>query len=464
MQGSDFILGDEFRIDNSETPVRLEQAAGTLSTNERCLLFKLARDHYLGSGHMIDAGSFLGSSSLSLAEGLKANSLFRTIADRIASPIVAYEIGMLPAPPGAKTAITRHFGKYKYTLGESFVPILKENIAGHEDVIDLHIGDFLTETWPAEKPIEICFIDLARTNDLNVRCFQQLFPAFLPGRTLLVQQDFFFDRAPWIKVLMGYLEEHFEWLGQVGPSSLYRYRSQIPEEKYAIDPYTDIPAEQRIAYHQTAYHPGLSPRRQLPIALSHCYLLEACGGPREAMEELQTVRARFADLVSRLPNLRIRLDRAEAQFAKAVQPTKAAATKRAAVAATPSATTPDFSARSEAKRRVTQAIRDLTQAGNLMAHERQLDELYSQWTGLPWPGPENDRLRSEFAGARRAALRKLNEEKRAAGLQAPMRRPGGVRASSPRDLPPPSANPKTVGASGWISRLVARARRWLPSA
>lgn len=467
MQGTDFILGDEFRIEDVETPVRIEQAAGMLSTNERFLLFKLARDHYLGKGHIIDAGSFFGSSSVSLAEGLKANRFFRTILDRIEAPIVSYDIGLLPAPPGAKAAITREFGKYKYTWGESFVPILKDNIAGHEDVIDLRIGDFLNETWPAEDPIEICFIDLAKTNELNVRCFQQLFPAFVPGRTLLVQQDFFFDRLPWIKVLMGYLEEHFDWLGQAGPSSLYRYRSQIPASKYAIDPYTDLPAEERVAYHQTAYHPGLSPRRQLSIALSHCYLLEACRGPREAIEQLGTVRERFAELVLRVPNLRVRLDRAEAQFAKAARPAKPPGTKRAAAAAPaatgPSGTTADFSARSEAKQRVTQAIRDLTQAGKLMAHERQLDELYAQWTGLPWAGPDNDRLRSEFVGARRAAQRKLNEEKRAAGVSAPVPRPGGVRISR-RGLPAPAKNPEPVPPSGWISRLLAWARRRLPGA
>lgn len=177
------------------------------------------------------------------------------------------------------------------------------------------------------------------------------------------------------------------------------------------------------------------------------------------------MRERFAELVLRVPNLRVRLDRAEAQFAKAARPAKPPGTKRAAApaAARPSGTTADFSARSEAKQRVTQAIRDLTQAGNLMAHERQLDELYAQWTGLPWAGPDNDRLRSEFVGARRAAQRKLNEEKRAAGVFAPVPRPVGARISR-RGLPAPTKIPEPVPPSGWISRLLTWARRRLPGA
>jgi hypothetical protein len=320
VQGSDLILGDEFHIDDFDTPVRLEQAVGMLSNNERFLLYKLARDHFLAKGHIVDAGSFFGSSTVSLAEGLKANRYLRAAVARMTKPIVSYDIGFLPAPAGAKPPTKREFGKYSYTWGESFVPILKDNIAGHEDVVDLRIGDFLAETWPAERAIEICFIDLAKTNDLNVHGFRHLFPAFIPGRTLLVQQDFFFDRLPWIEVLMGHFAEHFEWLGQAGPSALYRYRSRIPAAKYEIDPYTDLPAEQRIACHQTANHPGLSPRRQLSVALSLCYLLESCRGPREALEELSATRERFGELIATTPNLQYRLERAATQFARGTKP------------------------------------------------------------------------------------------------------------------------------------------------
>jgi hypothetical protein len=76
VQGSDLILGDEFHIDDFDTPVRLEQAVGMLSNNERFLLYKLARDHFLAKGHIVDAGSFFGSSTVSLAEGPESQPLF----------------------------------------------------------------------------------------------------------------------------------------------------------------------------------------------------------------------------------------------------------------------------------------------------------------------------------------------------------------------------------------------------
>lgn len=399
MQGTDYILDDAFRLDAEEAPARLAGAAGMLSHNERLLLFKLARDHYIGRGHIIDAGSFFGSSTVSLAEGLKANRFSKKIQSQLARPIVSYDIGYLPGPIGAKAPLTKPYGKYSYTWGESFVPIFRDNIAGHDDVVELRIGDFLKETWPADQPIEVCFIDLAKTNELNVHCFRQLFPAFMPGRTLLVQQDFFFDRLPWIKVLMGHVAEHFEWLGQVGPSSLYRYRSRIPAAKYAIDPFSDLTPDQRIACHQTSVHPGLSPRRQLSVALSLCYLLESCRGPNEALEELRDVRERFADTVAGMPALQARVDRAQAQFS-------------------PGGGKPDFVARAAAKARVTQVLRDLTEAGGLMAQEQRLKDIFQEWKGLPWAGPETEVVRADFVEAWRAAQRALNAEKRAAARAA----------------------------------------------
>ena len=150
----DYVLPGEFQILDIDTPLRIETASGMLSQPERRQLFKLAASYYSGTGAIIDAGSFFGSSTVSLAEGLKSNPAFRSIAERQRTgekPIVAYDIGFLPAPENARQPIRRQLGEHMYTWGESFVPILEENIAGHEDVIDLRIGDFMEEEWPAKR-------------------------------------------------------------------------------------------------------------------------------------------------------------------------------------------------------------------------------------------------------------------------------------------------------------------------
>ncbi len=410
----DRVLDAKFPMDDSDVPPRIDKAAGMLSLPERRLLYHLAEKHYAGKGHIIDAGSFFGSSTVSLAEGLKANTSFGLMSRRFNSsrkPIVSYDIGFLPAPSGARLPITRQIGEHRYTWGDSFVPILNENISGHEDVIELRIGDFLNERWPVSRPIELCFIDLAKTNDLNIHCFRQLFPAFVPGETLLIQQDFFFDRLPWIKVLMGYLSEHFEWLGQVGPSSLYRYKSAIPASMYAIDPFTDLPVLDRIKFHRLALNPSLPPRRRFAIELSLCYLLENALGPEAALEESRAVRERFSDLGEKSASVIRRLDRADAQFTRA-RSRSAITTSNVPVRDAGAIRRPDFAARAEAKRLVTRTILEVSGQTPLLPHEPQLQALYQEWTTLPTAGNEHAQVRSEFVEARKAAQQKLNAEKR----------------------------------------------------
>ncbi len=303
----DRVLEAQFHV----VPARVDAAYGMLSERERHLLFNLTESHYRGDGAIVDAGSFFGSSTVALAEGLRANPRFRTIMKKaVAKPIVSYDIGFLPAPLSG--SVTKETGGTVYTWGESFVPILERNIVGHEDIVELKIGDFLNEKWPA-RPIEICFIDLAKTNDLNVHTFRQLFPAFIPGQTLLVQQDFFFDRLPWIKVLMGYLSDHFEWLGQVGPSALYRYTTPINPEKYSIDPFTELPIEERVVLHKQGDNELLPVRRRFALAMSLCYLYETVG-PEEALRAAREVKSDFTDYVATDHSAARRLQRAIEQF------------------------------------------------------------------------------------------------------------------------------------------------------
>ena len=205
--GKDILLHSEFDIRDVELPEASENAAGMISHRERLLLFQLTKAHFDGSGFIIDAGMFLGASAVCLAEGLRRNPKCREIMAgptfQRMKPIQGYERGIIKAPKRKNVNLEKRVGDFTYRLGESFVPIIEKQTENFQDLVELNIGDFNQAQWNIEDPIEICFIDLAKTPELNQHAFEILFPAFIPGKTLLVQQDFFFDRLPWIKVLMG---------------------------------------------------------------------------------------------------------------------------------------------------------------------------------------------------------------------------------------------------------------------
>jgi hypothetical protein len=161
----------------------------------------------------------------------------------------------------------------------------------------VRIGDLLEQFWDPADRIEILFVDVAKTPLLNQHVFQQFFPALIPGESYLVQQDFFFDRLPWIKVLMGYLADHFEWLGQVGPSSVYRYVKQIPREMFDVDPYRDLPKKEQLRLHALAQDPRLPDRRRFALDVSLAYLRAELEGAEAGVRQLELVVDEHTDYI-----------------------------------------------------------------------------------------------------------------------------------------------------------------------
>lgn len=233
-----------------------------LSQVERKMLYTFTRDRYNGEGEIIDGGSFMGSSTASLAAGLEANPDFEP-----RKVIHSYDMGYTPDPHNRKTK--RVYNGQPYTFGESFVPILEQTIAPWRDLIDLTIGDLNEHKWTG-KPIEICFIDVCKTPELNAHISRQFYP-HIPVGGHLINQDFFFDRLPWIKVTMGYLSEYFEWKGRVAGSSIWQCIKPVPQEIADYDPWLAGDKRNR-EWHLTANQPGLSPDAAFLLDLSLVYM------------------------------------------------------------------------------------------------------------------------------------------------------------------------------------------------
>lgn len=293
-RGPDHFLHPDLDIAGIVLPDGAREAVGMLSQRERQAFFRLVRDRFTGAGFIVDGGMFLGSSAAALAAGLRANPRCDEILSgamfRGRKPVVGFELGFYPGPHPAEQT----HGRFTIRAGESYVPQLMESIAPYADLVEARIGDLLDERWPPSDPIEICFIDVAKTPELNRHVFTQFFPRLIPGVSYVIQQDYFFDRLPWIKVLMGAFADHFEWLGQVGPSSVYRYVRQIPGEAVAGDPWRDCDGPTRIALHRRAADERLSDRRKFSLDVSLAYLINEVEGRKAALRHLAYCEERYA--------------------------------------------------------------------------------------------------------------------------------------------------------------------------
>lgn len=202
-------------------------ALGLLGLEERKLLYQLARYSYTGEGAVVELGAFCGASTCCLAAGLRDNS--RTAGHHVHS----YD-RFIANEPYLVDFIRTQFGE-AVEMGQSFEPIFRHTTAEFAGFIDVHAGDLLEQSWPAEVPIEILFVDVAKTLALSGKVLTEFFPRLTPGKSIVIHQDFYHPTAFYLPVVMDFLSDHFTII-EAGRdwSVVFRLEEAIPPEKLKV--------------------------------------------------------------------------------------------------------------------------------------------------------------------------------------------------------------------------------------
>ena len=194
------------------------QARSMLTSFEISLLYALARNHVSGFGEIADLGPLLGIGTNAMARGLSDNQNPAVRDVRIYSYDLFLFEGMghfLPATDQNGTGSVFHrYLEINHDYFERVVPVP---------------GDFMKMRWIG-RPIEVLFIDLAKSWALNAKVLREFFPYLIPGRSIVVQQDYVHVGEPWIALTMERLAEYFELLYFVyGGTAVFRLKSAIPQ-------------------------------------------------------------------------------------------------------------------------------------------------------------------------------------------------------------------------------------------
>jgi len=209
-------------------PEEVKRARTMLMPTEQQLLHGPARDHFRNEGAIVDAGCFLGGSTLALASGLRANPKFQAASRR--DVIHSYDLFVVEP-----WTIGIYFPD-DTPLGMSFESRFRENIKPFADLVAVHPGNVMKAPVP-DKPIEILFIDLAKhwtVNDYVVRAF---FPRLVAGRSIVIQQDYLYEAwTGWLPVTMEHFSEYFELVDHTEKNSaVFLYKRPAPPEAFARD-------------------------------------------------------------------------------------------------------------------------------------------------------------------------------------------------------------------------------------
>lgn len=250
---------------------------------EQKLLHWLARDYFSGEGMICDLGCFVGSSTLSLASGLDKGF------DGSPAPLVhAYDLFIVPDDPYTLQRLPEG-----YKPGDRFRDVFENNIASLRPWIEVHDGDLRLDPWTGGN-IEILFIDICKCWSTNRMVLENFFPSLIPGRSIVVHQDFVRVWNPWIPVTMSALGDYFEVLTEEESSRVYRCIKAIPRSEATRDFRKELSLERKRSLleasieasppHTAAIHKG---------ALSMLVFMEGEGG--EAMRLLEKAMGQHPD-------------------------------------------------------------------------------------------------------------------------------------------------------------------------
>lgn len=169
-----------------ELPSELRRIPAMLSEEEKKYLVWTTAEAFEGWGAVVDLGPWLGGSTASLAEGLRRRGVsnkvecfdtFRWVRGYMSS----HDLPDLPDDA-------------------DFMHLFLQQVSPYQEWISPHRQDLSNFAWD-EGPIEILFVDAAKTWTLTNSILSGFGPALVPGRSRVILQDFRHHRTHWLSLI-----------------------------------------------------------------------------------------------------------------------------------------------------------------------------------------------------------------------------------------------------------------------
>jgi ubiquinone/menaquinone biosynthesis C-methylase UbiE len=251
------VIGTHWRHDAVPRPCR--DVPTMLVPDELRLLHHLGENYYSGAGVIVDAGSFLGGSTVALAAGLARNPRRHRVGGT--KPIHAFDRFEV------EDWTRGQFFPESTAAGASFREQFERNIAPYADVVDVHAGDVRSHPWNG-GPIEILFIDIAKNVDVCDWITTEFFPHLIPGRSLIVQQDYLYHHwVGWLHVTMEHFADYFEYVCDTEVNSaVFLNTKEIPRAMLGPHVVAELPLEEKVALMDRAASRFDGARREMILA------------------------------------------------------------------------------------------------------------------------------------------------------------------------------------------------------
>jgi hypothetical protein len=255
-----------------------------LSKTERKLLYTLARDYASGEGAIVDAGCFLGGSTAALLAGVRDRGDAWT-----GPPVTSYDLFEVE-----QYTLPKFFADDpKMRAGDSFRPRFDANVSGFTVPHEVREGDIVELGWRG-GPIDVLFLDVLKSVEINDAVLREFFPSLVPGRSVIVQQDYGWGGMPWIPIGMEamcdavVLLDWMEW-----GSHVFLLEDEVPQDVIETG-VSGLPLATRFELLERAASRADGWVRGM-LEISRAVLVAERDGPESAAAELAAIEQRYQD-------------------------------------------------------------------------------------------------------------------------------------------------------------------------
>lgn len=251
-----------------------------LTLMELALLYHLTAQEYTGEGQIVDLGPLLGVGTNAMARGLAANPRKIGKQKRIFSfdLFLRTNMGHFVLGPDVTNS-----------MFDGFLDINRDYL----DMLSISPGDLLAHHWQG-GPIEILFIDCAKSPELNCFILRSFFTNLIPGVSTVIQQDYVHFHEYWIHTTMELLRDYFEFTDLVfGSSAVYRLIKPLPRD-IIEDATRHRSIEEQLRLMDQAIRAAHPSAREV-VKCAKAYCLVDHGHLAEASEVLDTVELGVRD-------------------------------------------------------------------------------------------------------------------------------------------------------------------------
>ncbi|HUR27884.1 MAG TPA: class I SAM-dependent methyltransferase [Planctomycetota bacterium] len=208
-----------------------------VSRSEQKYLYWLTRTQWRDVGHVVEIGPWLGGSTLCLARGMEAsrqrshrlhafdNFIWRDFMARFEPLPIAAGDSFEPFFLRNVSAVRDYIVARSLTLPDEKIP----GDAQAEEVRGSEAPAAVEFSWDATEPIEILFVDGAKSWRGMRWLLKCVAPALIPGQTLFVCQDFKHWGSSWVPLMIARIEKQLELIHVVqrGSTATFRLREAL---------------------------------------------------------------------------------------------------------------------------------------------------------------------------------------------------------------------------------------------